>query len=227
MADLDATRDAARRLMDALGRELLGEPLGARGWTFGFDRARRRLGVCRIADKRITLSRALTLRLPPADVDDTLRHEIAHAIDAERRGRSGHDATWRALAVACGARPERCYHGPTPDDPTSAYAAACLRCGAASPLYRQPVRARRCTACARAGHTSVLRVTRRADGRVIWPGGDTPGVYGGTAGVRAACPGCGAVTRRARRPRRALACAACCDAHAGGRYDRRFRLRFG
>ena len=223
MPDLDATRAAALRLMDTLGRDLLGEPLGARGWTFGYDRARRRLGVCRIADKRITLSTTLTQRLPAADVDDTIRHEIAHAIDAERRGRSGHDATWRALATACGARPERCYAGRTPDDPTSAYVAACLRCGATSPLYRQPVRARRCAACA---EPSVLRVTHRASGHVVWPGGDTPGAYGGTAGIAATCPGCGAVTRRARRPRRALACAACCSRHAGGRYDARFRLRF-
>jgi predicted SprT family Zn-dependent metalloprotease len=38
------------------------------------------------------------------------------------------------------------------------------------------------------------------------------------------CPACGAVIRRVRRIRRAVACLACCRRHAGGRYDRRFRL---
>lgn len=38
------------------------------------------------------------------------------------------------------------------------------------------------------------------------------------------CPACGTTVRRARRLRYAAACLACCKAHAGGRYDRRFRL---
>jgi SprT protein len=38
------------------------------------------------------------------------------------------------------------------------------------------------------------------------------------------CPACGAVIRRARRLRREVACLACCRAHAGGRFDRRFRM---
>ena len=77
------TRVLALRLFDELGRELLGESLTVRGWTFGFDRARRRLGVCRPRDKRITLSAHLSRTLPPAEVEDTVRHEIAHALDHE------------------------------------------------------------------------------------------------------------------------------------------------
>ena len=61
------TRALALQLMDELGRELLGDPLTARGWTFGFDRARKRLGVCRIHEKRITLSTHLSQTLPVAD----------------------------------------------------------------------------------------------------------------------------------------------------------------
>lgn len=38
------------------------------------------------------------------------------------------------------------------------------------------------------------------------------------------CPACGAVVRRARRLRTEAACLSCCRAHAGGRFDRRFRL---
>ena len=220
------TRALALQLFDELGRELLGEPLQARGWTFGFDRARRRLGVCRIKDKRITLSSHLTRTLPLADVEDTIRHEIAHAIDAERRGRSNHDRTWKALARVCGATPGRCYSGDVPDDPTAPYAGTCSACAGSRDLYRQPVRAHLCPTCSRPGRPAYLRVTHRPTGRVVWQGGPERGPYGGTAGVTATCPGCGATTRRARRPTRKTACAPCCRRHAGGRYDDRFRLHF-
>ena len=145
----------------------------------------------------------------------------------EQRGRSCHDARWRALAVACGARPERCYRGGLPADAGARYRAVCPSCAAEAAVYRQPVRPLRCRACLGARRPAFLRVTDRRSGAVIWPGGAEPGAFGGTAGVTAACPGCGTVARRARRPRRATACAACCRAHAGGRYDERFRLRFG
>ena len=221
------TRALALRLMDELGRALLGEPLAARGWTFGFDRARRRLGACRPGPRRITLSAPLLAHLSAAEVEDTLRHEIAHAVDVERRGRTGHDRAWKAVARACGARPERTYGGDLPDDADAApYRAVCPSCGAASGLHRQPVRARRCRACHAAGRPACLRVTHADTGHVVWPGGATPGAFAGWAGVEATCPACGETVRRARRPTRDLACAACCRRHAGGRFDARFRLRF-
>jgi predicted SprT family Zn-dependent metalloprotease len=213
--------------MDELGREVLGEPLQDRGWTFGFDRAKTRLGVCRPRTKRITLSSHLSRTLPTAEVEDTVRHEIAHALDVERRGRTNHDRTWKALARRCGATPERCYAGDLPDDPAAPYACTCPGCGATLDRYRQPATPLRCQACAHAGRPAYFRVTHRASGAVVWPGGATPGDYGGTAGVEATCPRCGAVYRRARRPKRKTACAPCCRRHAGGRYDDRFRLRYG
>ena len=224
------TRALALRLFDELGRELLGASLTARGWTFGFDRARTRLGVCRPAVKRITLSAHLSRTLPEAEVEDTVRHEIAHALDHElhpdRRGRRAHDRTWKALARRCGAAPERCFTGEMPDDPAAPYLASCPSCNATRALYREPVRALLCRACSRPRRPAYLRVIRQPTGRVVWTGGAERGPYGGTAGVVATCPGCGAVTRRGRRPKRKTACAACCRRHAGGRYDERFRLRF-
>ena len=220
------TRALALRLMDELGRELLGDPLAARGWTFGFDRARTRLGVCRIQQKRITLSSHLSQSLPAAEVEDTIRHEIAHAIDAEGRGRSNHDRTWKTVARACGATPARCYSGDLPDDPAAPYLGTCPSCGATHDRYRQPVSALRCRSCTKARRPSYLRVVHRTSGRVVWPGGAEPGDYGGTAGVEARCPRCQTVYRRARRPKRATACAPCCRRHARGLFDDRFRLHY-
>lgn len=228
MPSLDDTRVLALRLMDALGRDLLGEPLQARGWSFGFDRAKRRLGVCRTGPRRITLSTHLTPHLSAEEVEDTVRHEacpersrrIAHAVDWERRGRTNHDRTWKAVARACGATPERTYTGDLPDDSDDApYRAVCPSCGATSELHRQPVRPHRCRSCHRDGHPAYLTVTHSDSGRTIWPGGATPGAFGGWAGVEATCPGCGRTVRRARRPKRPVACSACCARHAAGRFD--------
>ncbi len=41
----------------------------------------------------------------------------------------------------------------------------------------------------------------------------------------AICPTCGRKSARYRRPRAARACGDCCRAHAGGRYDARYRLQ--
>lgn len=227
MHTLDGIQRLALRLMQTLGDTLLGESLQRRGWTVGFDRARRRLGACHIRKKRITLSAHLAASLPLADIEDTIRHEIAHAIDAERRGRSNHDATWKALAIACGAAPERTFRGDLPDDAHDApYQAVCPGCGTTAGLRRQPVRAPRCRACHEAGRPACLRVTHADSGAVIWPGGETPGAFGGWGGVEATCPACTAVYRRARRPTRPVACSACCRRHASGQYAARFRLRF-
>ena len=127
----DAVRRLAERLMADLGTAHLGRPLQTLGWTFGFDRARRRLGACHIRTRRITLSHALSTALPPADVEDTIRHEIAHALDVATRGRTGHDAVWKAWAVRCGAAPARCYSGPLPTDAEAPYVCLCPACGRA------------------------------------------------------------------------------------------------
>ena len=224
MPSLDDTRALAFRLMDAPGRELIGEPLQARGWSFGFDRARRRLGVCRTGPRQITLSAHLTPHLSAEEVENTVRHEIAHAVDWERRGRTNHDRTWKAVARACGAKPERTYTSDLPDDPAAPYDVMCLSCDATLDRYREPATPLWCQACARDGRPAYLRVVHRASGHVVWPGGAEPGVYGGTAGVEATCPQCGTTYRRTRRPKRATACAPCCRRHARGHYDDRFRL---
>jgi predicted SprT family Zn-dependent metalloprotease len=226
MERLEQVDRRARGLMASLGGAILGASLQDRGWDFGFDRARRRLGACHPAKRRITLSRHLAQTLPLGEVEDTIRHEIAHAIDVERRGRTSHDAVWKRLAAACGASPERCAAVDLPADAAARYRATCPSCGAEHAFYRQPVLAKRCAPCARSGEPSFLRVVERETGRVIWAGGERAGPFGGDAGWHATCAGCGQAHRRTRRPSRPTACAACCKRHAGGRYDPRFRLRF-
>jgi predicted SprT family Zn-dependent metalloprotease len=78
---------------------------GLAGWTFRFDRARRRFGSCQPTRRTITLSRALTLLNDLDQVRDTLLHEIAHALTPG----DNHGPRWKAKCVELGAKPERCY----------------------------------------------------------------------------------------------------------------------
>ena len=221
-----------RALMDALGTKHAGRPLADLGWTFRRDRARRRLGLCTWQRagkpvKTISLSRPLADALGWPVMEDVARHEIAHALDYETRGRSAHDATWKAWARRCGADPTAAYDGPLPPDTASRLAAACPACGYERAFHRMPTRAYLCPTCARAPVPArvFLRITERATGRVVREGGEEAGPAPAARYV-ATCPACGVRAERARRPSKRLACAACCRKHAGGRFSELYELSF-
>jgi SprT-like family len=72
---------------------------GLVGWRVVIDRAKTRAGVCRFARREIGLSGPLTALHSPADVRDTILHEIAHALTGPQHK---HDAVWRAEAARLG-----------------------------------------------------------------------------------------------------------------------------
>ncbi len=76
------------------------------GWTFGFDLAPSRAGVCRYREKRIDLSVSYCLAAARSDIEDTILHEIAHAIVGPRHN---HDRVWKAKAREIGCVGERCH----------------------------------------------------------------------------------------------------------------------
>ncbi len=84
--------------------------LGLEGWRFGTDRATRRLGCCRPAQKLITLSRYFLEHYLPRNPDlvrRTLLHELAHALAWERRRSRGHGRIWQHYCAALGIPGER------------------------------------------------------------------------------------------------------------------------
>ncbi len=78
----------------------------AGGWVFGFDLAPTRAGVCHYSQKRIGLSVNYCLRATPDEIEDTVLHEIAHAMVGFRHN---HDAVWKAKALEIGCVGERCH----------------------------------------------------------------------------------------------------------------------
>ncbi len=98
------------REIETLGQRLVSE-FQSRGalpsaWAFGFDLAASRAGVCRYAEHRIDLSVSYSLAATRAEIQDTVLHEIAHAIVGPQHN---HDAVWKAKAREIGCAGERCH----------------------------------------------------------------------------------------------------------------------
>ncbi len=87
------------------------------------------LGDCNYIMKRIRISRHHIAGSSVDLVVDTILHEIAHAIDFENRGRSGHDAEWRRVAVSVGATPRATKVAYNIAKPTYKYDILCPECG--------------------------------------------------------------------------------------------------
>lgn len=134
LMDLRLARDLARQLMDSHG---------LKDWDFYFDTAKRRFGVCRYREKRISLSAALTHLNTEEEVRDTILHEIAHALAGPR---AGHGPLWKAKALQIGCKPERCY-GEEIVKPAATYVTECPGCGKRGQAMR--MRDVACGACCR------------------------------------------------------------------------------
>ncbi len=75
----------------------------------GFEKCKSTLGRCHYKPvKKITLSEWYVFHNDESDVEDTILHEIAHALDYMERGRSAHDRNWRKWCLRVGANPQRC-----------------------------------------------------------------------------------------------------------------------
>ena len=84
--------------------------LGLTGWSYATDRATRRLGCCRVRQRRITLSRyflAYYLERDAELVRRTVLHELAHALAWEHHRGRGHGWAWKRFCAELGIPDER------------------------------------------------------------------------------------------------------------------------
>ncbi|WP_347352154.1 SprT-like domain-containing protein [Intrasporangium sp.] len=124
-----------------LARRLVREH-GLDGWTVGLDRAKARAAACHFRDRRITLSAHLTALHPPAEVRDSILHEIAHALVGSKHG---HDEVWRTTALAIGSSGTRCVPDGGPKV-TGDWWGLC-RAGHRTTRHRRPERVVTCARC--------------------------------------------------------------------------------
>ena len=93
----------------ALANRLLKEfGLAEQGWRFEFSNRKTQVGTCFYSQKKIVFSKWY-VESHPDEIEDTIRHEIAHALVGPDHG---HDHVWRRKCIEVGAKPYTCV---TPD----------------------------------------------------------------------------------------------------------------
>tara|TARA_R110001592_G_scaffold241737_1_gene502205 strand:- start:32 stop:535 length:504 start_codon:yes stop_codon:yes gene_type:complete len=124
-------------------------------WGFAFNNAKRTFGQCAYGRKygrpyhMIMLSKPMVVLNSEEQVRETILHEIAHALDVEKRGYSSHDYKWNAIARSIGCTGERCYDSNLVEQPKSKYSLICNSCKREVPAYRKPKRKKACGVCCR------------------------------------------------------------------------------
>jgi predicted SprT family Zn-dependent metalloprotease len=135
-----AELDRVRRWADAL----IALHLDPAVWSFGFDNAKTRAGLCNYTTKTITVSRYLATRYDDDEIHQVLLHEVAHALAGSR---AGHGPRWRAIALDLGYEGKR-LHGGAIADELAPWVGTCPN-GHTHYRYRKPARALACGACSR------------------------------------------------------------------------------
>ncbi len=136
--DISLAKEIANKLMQKHGLIKL-------GWTFEFNIAKRRFGVCKYGPKVIGLSRPLVELNHEERVKNTILHEIAHALVGHK---NGHNEIWRAKAIEIGCDGERCYSAELVERPVGNYVATCKN-GHVRYKYKRPTRILSCGTCSR------------------------------------------------------------------------------
>lgn len=113
-------------------------------WSFGFDNAKTRAGLCSYTNKRITVSRHLASRYEDDEIHQVLLHEVAHALAGTR---AGHGVQWKVVAADLGYVGERLHDGAIAND-LAPWVGTCPA-GHVHYRYKRPTRPLACGKCSR------------------------------------------------------------------------------
>ena len=80
---------------------------GLENWSFRFDHAKSRAGMCDYSKKIISISRRYAKTASQSQIKNTLLHEIAHALVGHSHG---HDGIWKSVALEIGCDGKRCHN---------------------------------------------------------------------------------------------------------------------
>lgn len=140
MAELPRVRVWA----EALIRHHLDPVFGAGVWSFAFDRAKRRAGLCDYTAQRISISRYLAERWSDDETHQILLHEVAHALAGSQ---AGHGHEWKRIAADLGYVGGRTHDGEIAHE-LAPWVGTCPA-GHEHVRFRRPTRVSSCASCAR------------------------------------------------------------------------------
>jgi hypothetical protein len=135
MADLDRVRRWAEALI-----ALHLDP----SWSFAFDNARTRAGLCAYDRKRISVSRLLAGRYDDDEIHQVLLHEVAHALAGAK---AGHGPRWKKVATGLGYEGKRLHSGAIADE-LAPWVGSCPA-GHVHYRYKRPTRVVSCAICSK------------------------------------------------------------------------------
>lgn len=115
-----------------------------RSWSFGFDNAKTRAGLCNYTEKRITVSKYLAARYKDDEIHQVLLHEVAHAMAGTR---AGHGPRWKKIAADLGYEGKRLHDGEIANE-LAPWVGTCPA-GHVHYRYRKPTRTLACGKCSR------------------------------------------------------------------------------
>ncbi len=113
-------------------------------WSFAFDNAKTRAGLCNYNLRRISVSRYLAAKYEDDEIHQVLLHEIAHALAGPA---AGHGAAWRSIAKSIGYEGKRLHGGAIAED-LAPWVGTCPA-GHVHYRYRRPSRPLACGKCSR------------------------------------------------------------------------------
>ena len=113
-------------------------------WTFAFDHATTRAGLCDYRTKRISVSRYFADRYDDDEIHQVLLHEVAHALAGPK---AGHGPKWKAVANDLGYDGKRLVDTPISSE-LAPWVGECPN-GHQAYRYRRPSRTTSCVKCSR------------------------------------------------------------------------------
>lgn len=126
------TRERAQELMNEFGLS---------NWKFSFNNSKRRLGLTRFprsgsSGGTIELSRHFVSLNDGKVIEETIRHEIAHALAFISDGETGHGRAWKRACQLTGAAPV--ISTTSAVMPSGKWFSKCQNCSIEHYFYRKP-----------------------------------------------------------------------------------------
>ncbi len=128
--------------LEAFAAAKIAEHLPPEGWTFSWLKTKRTMGICNFRTKMISASRVYVGVASVQQLENTVLHEIAHAIAGFA---AAHGPAWERACVEIGAEPKRLFDASTISPPYT-WARSCKVCGPVAKYFTKP-RSKRSHSC--------------------------------------------------------------------------------